>query len=141
MSRHKIEIDAKKVEALASYGCTNTEIAAFFGCNKSTITKRFSTNVTKGKESGKIRLRKKQFEVAMLGNVSMLIWLGKQVLGQTDKQEMDVTNRYEDDVVEKFKAMFKDIGVPNVDEFITRFKKFSDESSGGKTKVLAKAGK
>ena len=53
----------------------------------------------------------------------------------------EVTNKYEDDVIEKFKAMFKDIGVPNVDEFITRFRKFSDESSGGKTKVLAKTRK
>jgi len=89
MPRVKLEIDAKKVEVLASYGCTNTEIAAFFECNETTIRKRFSEYLTKGRESGKIRLRKKQFEVAMSGNVSMLIWLGKQVLGQTDKQDIE----------------------------------------------------
>ena len=33
-------------------------------------------------------LRQKQFEIAMTGNVSMLIWLGKQRLGQIDKQEI-----------------------------------------------------
>jgi len=84
-----LDIDPKKVEALASYGCTNTEIASFFGCDKSTITKRFSINVTKGKESGKIRLRQKQFETAMKGNVAMLIWLGKQTLEQSDKQDIE----------------------------------------------------
>lgn len=91
MARPKLDIDAKQVEALASYGCTNTEIASFFGCEKSTITKRFSINVAKGKEGGKIRLRKKQFEVAMSGNVSMLIWLGKQTLDQSDKQDIEAS--------------------------------------------------
>lgn len=31
-----------------------------------------------------VALRKKQFEMAMDGDVRMLIWLGKQVLGQSD---------------------------------------------------------
>jgi len=86
--RKRIEIDPKQVEALASYGCTNTEIASFFGCDRTTIAKRFSRNLTKGKDSGKIRLRQKQFDVAMKGNVMMLIWLGKNVLDQTDKQDI-----------------------------------------------------
>ena len=36
---------------------------------------------------GKIRLRQLQWKAAESGNVSMLIWLGKQYLGQSDKQE------------------------------------------------------
>jgi hypothetical protein len=32
----------------------------------------------------KIELRKKQWELAMDGDVRMLIWLGKQYLGQKD---------------------------------------------------------
>lgn len=87
--RPKLKIDAKQVETLASYGCTNTEIAAFIGCGRTTITKRFSRYIAKGKEQGKIRLRQKQFDVAMKGNVSMLIWLGKQMLGQLDKQDIE----------------------------------------------------
>ena len=38
-------------------------------------------------EQQKIDLRKKQWEVAMDGNVQMLIWLGKQYLGQRDTPE------------------------------------------------------
>lgn len=87
--RKLITIDSNQVEALASYGCTNIEIASFFDCNETTIRKRFSENLIKGRESGKIRLRKKQFEVAMSGNVVMLIWLGKQTLGQADKQDVE----------------------------------------------------
>jgi len=84
----KYDIDTKQVEQLASYGCTNTEIASFFGCSKDLISKSYSTNVTKGKEKGKIRLRKLQWNAAEKGSTPMLIWLGKQLLDQTDKQEV-----------------------------------------------------
>ena len=33
-------------------------------------------------------LRAKQFELAMRGNPTMLVWLGKQELGQTDRQQV-----------------------------------------------------
>ena len=84
----KYNIDPKEVEKLAGFGCTNTEIASFFGCSKDLISKSYSTNVAKGKDSGKIRLRQMQWRAAENGSVPMLIWLGKQVLGQTDKQEI-----------------------------------------------------
>ena len=87
----KYDIDPKQVEKLASYGCTNTEIASFFGCSKDLISKSYSTNVEKGKDSGKIRLRKLQWRAAERGNISMLIWLGKQVLGQSDRKEIEMS--------------------------------------------------
>lgn len=49
----------------------------------------FSTIYDKKRCGGKIAVRRKQFQVAESGNVSMLIWLGKQWLGQTDKQEIE----------------------------------------------------
>lgn len=41
----------------------------------------------KKRASMKTALFKKQYDIAMAGNVTMLIWLGKNYLGQTDKQE------------------------------------------------------
>ena len=38
-------------------------------------------------DSEKLALRRKQFDVAMQGNVQMLIWLGKQYLEQSDTQD------------------------------------------------------
>ena len=84
----KYNIDPEQVEKLAALGCTNTEIATFFGCSKDLISKSYSTNITKGKQIGKIRLRKMQIQAAEKGSVPMLIWLGKQMLEQTDKQEV-----------------------------------------------------
>ena len=87
----KYNIDPHQVEQLAGFGCSNTEIASFFGCSKDLIGKSYSTNVVKGQDSGKIRLRQYQWSAAKKGNVAMLIWLGKQLLGQSDKQEITTT--------------------------------------------------
>ena len=87
----KYNIDTEQVEKLASFGCSNTEIASFFGCSKDLISKSYSTNVSKGKDKGKIRLRQLLWKSAERGNVAMQIWLSKQYLGMTDKQEITTT--------------------------------------------------
>ena len=85
----KHNLDTEKVEQLAGFGCTNTEIASFFGCSENTIRRSYGEYLTKGRDKGKIRLRQLQWRAAVRGNVSMMIWLGKQVLGQTDRQEIE----------------------------------------------------
>jgi len=40
---------------------------------------------------GKMSIRRLQFEKAKEGNTTMLIWLGKQYLGQTDKADFQMT--------------------------------------------------
>jgi len=47
MGRPKLNIDPKKVEALASYGYTNKEIAAYFECAVSAISENFRRNIAK----------------------------------------------------------------------------------------------
>ena len=84
----KYDIDKTQVEKLASYGCTVREVANFFGCSEDLIKKSYSQFMTKGKDKGKIRLRQMQWRSAEKGSVPMQIWLGKQVLGQSDKQEI-----------------------------------------------------
>jgi len=81
---NKYDIDPEKVETLASYFLSMREIAAFFAVDEGTIRKRFPQEIQKGREKGKGRLRQKQVEVALGGNTTMLIWLGKQYLGQAD---------------------------------------------------------
>lgn len=44
-----------------------------------------------GREMGRQSLRRVQFKTAHDGNATMQIWLGKQYLGQTDKQEIAQT--------------------------------------------------
>jgi hypothetical protein len=48
----------------------------------------------KQKQEGmKLKLSGKQYETAMKGNPAMLIWLGKQWLGQSDKVEQKLNDQ------------------------------------------------
>ena len=89
MARPKKQIDPKLVESLAAVGCTNIEIATLAGCSDDTLTRRFADILERGSASLKMSLRRKQVTIAQAGNVAMLIWLGKNLLGQTDRQAIE----------------------------------------------------
>ena len=80
----KYDIDTEEVQKLAKYGMTKVEIADFFGCDESLIRKSYSEYLTKGRAEMKLRLRQLQWKSAEKLNAVMLIWLGKQMLGQSD---------------------------------------------------------
>jgi DNA-binding CsgD family transcriptional regulator len=75
------------IQKLASCGLTNKEIAEALGYDDNTLKRNFEIFLIKGKANLKERLKRKQIQVAMQGNVTMLIWLGKQYLGQAEKIE------------------------------------------------------
>jgi DNA-binding CsgD family transcriptional regulator len=86
--KKKIELtESEKVEKLASYGLTNKEISEGLGYDENTLKRNFEIFLIKGRANLKTRLRKKQISVALKGNVTMLIWLGKQYLSQAEKIE------------------------------------------------------
>lgn len=91
MARPKLPIDPKVVQNYAKLGATNVEIAGLYGCDEGTIRKGYSEYLVKGRSERNIRLRQRQYRLAMKGNPVMLIWLGKQDLGQSDKQKQDVS--------------------------------------------------
>jgi hypothetical protein len=89
--RPEKEIDPRVVEGMAGVGATLGEIAEFLEVSHDTIERRFALILRKAKAGQKIRLRRAQMSSALgdpargiAGNVSMQIWLGKQVLGQTE---------------------------------------------------------
>jgi len=92
--RHKIEIDYELLERLCEIQCSDAEIAAVLGISIDTITRRkqddeqFADIYNKGKDTGKMRLRRKMYENATIkGNTVMQIWLSKQYLSMSDKHE------------------------------------------------------
>ena len=86
MARPRKEIDTGVLERLAAIDCTLIEMAAVLNVHSDTLRDNYSTIIAKGREQGKTHLRKKMFDVAMRGNVAMLIWLSKQRLGYAEKQ-------------------------------------------------------
>lgn len=65
----------------------NRKICEALGYNDTTLKRNFGNILTKGRAVLKQRLRRKQIDVALKGNITMLIWLGKQYLGQAEKVE------------------------------------------------------
>lgn len=85
----------KLVENLSRILCTEEEIAQILETSLDTLLNKnnkelFRSSIERGRAQGKQSLRRMQYEVATKGNVKMLIWLGKQVLGQSEKIDTNV---------------------------------------------------
>src|SRR5437667_11650218 len=85
MARPRKKIDPLQVEQLAMIGCPNAEIAGILGYDEAILCRRFDGAIRKGQLRRNIALRRKMYELAMRGNVTMLVWLGKLCLAQTGK--------------------------------------------------------
>ncbi len=89
------QIDWPSFDKLCELQCTLREISSFFDCSIDTVERAvkrekgmlFSEYRDLRAGNGKISLRRRQMELAESGNATMLVWLGKQWLGQADKVE------------------------------------------------------
>lgn len=83
--RPRLRIDPELVEQMAGIQCTMEEMASVLGCSVDTLERNFADAIKKGRDQGRAALRRLQWQGAQSGNPTMLIWLGKQLLAQTDK--------------------------------------------------------
>lgn len=90
VGRPRKDVNPELVEALARIQCTDDEIAAVLKIAVSTL-QNFRAVIKTGREHGKQSLKRMQFKAAEEGNAALLIWLGKQYLGQKDKVETEHT--------------------------------------------------
>ena len=72
------------VYKLATMGCSDKEIATWFDIKEDTLRYNFAEIIAKGREDLKQSLRRAQIKLALGGNATMLIWLGKNILGQSE---------------------------------------------------------
>lgn len=99
--RPKIEFDYDELYELSKTHCSFVDLAKFFNCSETTVNDRyrddpeFKTAVDRGRFEAIKGLRRRQLELAMDGNTQMAIWLGKQLLGQTDRVDVDQLSRVE----------------------------------------------
>ena len=98
VGRPRIEIDFDAVNAMCEIQCTGEEIASVLKVSYDTLVNRikeetglnFSDYYKKASASGKMSLRRAQFKKAVeSGSDTMLIWLGKQYLGQREPKDME----------------------------------------------------
>lgn len=92
MARPRIEIDKKIFEGLCAIQCTEEEIIAVLDCSLSTLKRfckreygeSFEQIFKEKKKKGLVSLRRMQWKSAEKGNVTMQIFLGKQLLNQKE---------------------------------------------------------
>jgi hypothetical protein len=90
------KIDLAELERLSAMQCTDEEIAAWFKVTTRTIERRrksrpFAEVMDRGKAKGRISVRRMQMKLLEQGNATMGVWLGKQILGQTDDIRHEVS--------------------------------------------------
>jgi hypothetical protein len=114
IGRNKIAVPPDEVEHQASLGCTDRDIATYFGVKEDTLRRHFAEYLIKGRHNLKTSLRQAQLRAALENlNPALLIFLGKNLLGQGDSGIQTDENRalpwndepvttpiYDDDIVD-----------------------------------------
>lgn len=87
-----------QIERLAKLHCTEDEIGAVLGITGRTLRTykadhpEIDEAIQRGWSAGKVSIRRAQIQAAVKDrNPSMLIWLGKIMLGQSDRQDLNVS--------------------------------------------------
>ena len=86
VGRDKTVVPPDQVQELAALGCTDRDIANFYGIAESSLRYNFSDYLTKGREELKISLRRAMLKNATVNlNAAVQIFLAKNILGMSDQ--------------------------------------------------------
>ena len=92
------EATINQITGMAAIFCTKSEVCAVLRVSRPTLDRFFADNpevlaaYEDGFGAGQMSLRRKQFKLADK-NAAMAIFLGKNYLGQSDKQELQHTGK------------------------------------------------
>lgn len=94
--------DFQRLLNMVRIQCTQTEICSILGMSDTTLNRRlqergyenFLDLYKRHNDEGRMSLRRMQWQAAENGNSTMLVWLGKQYLGQKDKQEQTISGEH-----------------------------------------------
>lgn len=118
MTRPQIEIDWKLVDDFLIAGSPGTEVAAFFSMHHDTFYRRveekynmgFTAYAQQKKSTGEAMIRKQQLNKALgltkEGDNTLLIWLGKQRLNQSETPK---ENAISEDTIKKYDAIINQL--------------------------------
>ena len=109
MARPKKYINKKQFESLCAIQCTKEEICDVLDVTEKTLNRwckeeygeNFSLVFRQKKSLGKTSLRRHQWKLAEAGNYTMQIWLGKQMLKQSENPLLDEIKLKELEIKEK----------------------------------------
>ena len=124
MARPKKKISQKQFESLCAIQCTKEEICNVLDVTEKTLNnwcketygEGFSLVFSKKRALGKASLRRNQWKLAEKGNSTMLIWLGKQILKQSESPTQDEIKLKELELKEKEFALREKLLMKQLEE-------------------------
>lgn len=110
-----IPLDGELVRRLATIHCTDAEIATIIGCDAEALKKNYGHEIELARATGKSSIRRKQYQKAMAGDSNLLIWLGKNLLKQSDRIHTEVSfddtlNKMSDDELRNELNALREVG-------------------------------
>ncbi len=98
--RKKAALDPVQLEKLCMMQCPLAEIAAWFGVATKTIERRakepkFAELLERGKQKGRIAIRRALMDQVQKGNMTAIIWAGKNILGYRDSVDAQISGSIE----------------------------------------------
>jgi hypothetical protein len=106
--RPRKQVDARKVEQMARFGCSNDEIGMILDCSAQLLEEKFQPALKRGKSHRNYNLRKLMYENAKRGNVVMQIFLSKQWLGYRDRGPADEIEDPLGELLREFRSHYHD---------------------------------
>ena len=124
MARPKKKISQKQFESLCAIQCTKEEICDVLDVTEKTLNNwckeiygtSFSLVFNKKRALGKASLRRNQWKLAEKGNSTMQIWLGKQILKQSESPLLDEIKLKELELKEKEFALREKLLMKQLEE-------------------------
>ena len=124
MARPKKKISQKQFESLCAIQCTKEEICNVLDVTEKTLNnwcketygEGFSLVFSKKRALGKASLRRNQWKLAEKGNSTMQIWLGKQILKQSENPLQDEIKLKELELKEKEFALREKLLMKQLEE-------------------------
>ena len=124
MARPKKKISQKQFESLCAIQCTKEEICDVLDVTEKTLTNwckeiygtSFSLVFSQKRALGKASLRRNQWKLAEKGNSTMQIWLGKQILKQSESPLLDEIKLKELELKEKEFALREKLLMKQLEE-------------------------
>jgi len=107
--------DLEKLRSMGALQLTMVEIAAFYEVTVNTVYKEAARNpefkelITSSRARGVISIKRIQYQLAMAGDKTMLIWWGKQYCGQ--KNVLEVEEKPKENPLERFRTEAKIIDI------------------------------
>jgi len=134
VGRKPITLDIKELEFLAGLHCSNVDLAEHFGVNEKTIRNKlkqepYRSAWLRARAESRLALRQMQFRAAEAGNPAMLIWLGKNLLGQTDVSRIDLRLMREslEELIDAFLAVAKSyVPAERYEEFCQALRRYAE---------------